>query len=90
MRSQAPGSILLSFSLFSDAAMSDDKKEIAVRTPTEKGDGETAEDKKEEQEVVFIQDLGFTVKIVSPGVEPFDIQVRNYNYLHSLVMYKFK
>lgn len=28
-----------------------------------------------EQEVVFIQDMGFTVKIVSPGSEPFDIQV---------------
>jgi len=32
-------------------------------------------DKKEEQEVVFIQDMGFTVKIVSPGLDPFDIQV---------------
>lgn len=39
-------------------------------------DGE--DDKKEEQEVVFIQDLGFTVKIVSPGTEPFDIQVRSF------------
>lgn len=28
-----------------------------------------------EQEVVFIQDMGFVVKIVSPGAEPFDIQV---------------
>lgn len=28
-----------------------------------------------EQEIVFIQDMGFTVKIVSPGAEPFDIQV---------------
>lgn len=30
---------------------------------------------KDEQEVVFIQDMGFTVKIVSPGTEAFDIQV---------------
>lgn len=37
------------------------------------GDEETS--KKDEQEVVFIQDMGFTVKIVSPGIEPFDIQV---------------
>lgn len=41
----------------------------------EKGDG----DKKEEPEVVFIQDMGFTVKIVSPGTEAFDIQVRMRN-----------
>lgn len=32
-------------------------------------------DKKEEPEVVFIQDMGFTVKIGNPGTEPFDIQV---------------
>lgn len=32
-------------------------------------------DPANEQEVVFIQDMGFTVKIVSPGSEPFDIQV---------------
>lgn len=32
-------------------------------------------DSNNEQEVVFIQDMGFTVKIVSPGAEPFDIQV---------------
>lgn len=32
-------------------------------------------DPSNEQEVVFIQDMGFTVKIVSPGSEPFDIQV---------------
>ncbi len=30
---------------------------------------------KNDQEVVFIQDLGFTVKVAAPGVEPFDIQV---------------
>lgn len=39
-------------------------------TPSEDGD-----DKKRDAEVVFIQDLGFTVKIVSPGAEPLDIQV---------------
>ncbi|XP_024084948.1 clustered mitochondria protein homolog isoform X2 [Cimex lectularius] len=45
----------------------------------EKGEMETSEkvngEKKEEAEVVFIQDLGFTVQIVSPGTEAFDIQV---------------
>lgn len=44
----------------------------------EKGEVEANEkgsDKKDEPEVVFIQDMGFTVKIVSPGTEAFDIQV---------------
>lgn len=39
---------------------------------------DTADKEKDtpnEQEIVFIQDMGFTVKIVSPGSEPFDIQV---------------
>ncbi|GBP23247.1 Clustered mitochondria protein homolog [Eumeta japonica] len=36
---------------------------------------EDDEEKKRDPEVVFIQDLGFTVKIVSPGAEPLDIQV---------------
>ena len=31
--------------------------------------------KKEDQDVVFVQDVGFTVKITAPGVEPLDIQV---------------
>lgn len=40
-------------------------------SPSEDGD-----EKKRDAEVVFIQDMGFTVKIVSPGAEPLDIQVR--------------
>nr|CAD7262813.1 unnamed protein product [Timema shepardi] len=44
----------------------------------EKGEVEsTKEDKEKDQEVVFIQDMGFTVKIHSPGTEPFDIQLAN-------------
>ncbi|CAG5046078.1 unnamed protein product [Parnassius apollo] len=39
-------------------------------SPSEDGD-----DKKRDAEVVFIQDMGFTVKIVSPGADPLDIQV---------------
>ena len=31
--------------------------------------------KDDQQDVVFIQDTGFTVKIVAPNLEPFDIQV---------------
>ncbi|KAF6204441.1 hypothetical protein GE061_002782 [Apolygus lucorum] len=45
----------------------------------EKGEMEVSEkvngDKKDDAEVVFIQDMGFTVKIVSPGTDAFDIQV---------------
>lgn len=47
-------------------------------TTVEKGELEANEksgEKKEDQDVVFIQDVGFTVKIQSPGVEMFDIQV---------------
>lgn len=39
-------------------------------SPSEDGD-----EKKRDAEVVFIQDMGFTVQIVSPGAEPLDIQV---------------
>lgn len=47
------------------------------------------DDKKEEQEVVFIQDMGFMVKIVSPGADPFDIQVSSMELvqeIHQLLM----
>ncbi|KAM0726533.1 Clustered mitochondria protein-like protein [Formica fusca] len=46
-------------------------------------------DPANEQEVVFIQDMGFTVKIVSPGSEPFDIQVSSMELvqeIHQLLM----
>lgn len=50
-----------------------ENKEIVEKEgDTAKEDGE---EKKQETEVVFIQDMGFTVKIVSPGAEPLDIQV---------------
>lgn len=42
-------------------------------SPSEDGD-----EKKRDAEVVFIQDMGFTVKIVSPGAEPLDIQVTTF------------
>lgn len=37
---------------------------------------EKEDEKKDEQDVVFVQDVGFTIKITAPGVEPFDIQVK--------------
>lgn len=42
-------------------------------------------DAANEQEIVFIQDLGFTVKIVSPGSEPFDIQVSSMELVQVIV-----
>jgi len=44
---------------------------------------------KNDQEVVFIQDLGFNVKVAAPGVEPFDIQVSSMELvqeIHQLLM----
>lgn len=42
-------------------------------------------DPSNEQEVVFIQDMGFTVKIVSPGSDPFDIQVSSMELVQVIV-----
>lgn len=53
----------------------DKTKKNKKNSDEEEGEVEEETGKKEEQEVVFIQDMGFTVKIVSPGIEPFDIQV---------------
>lgn len=54
---------------------------------SEKKDAEA--DSKNKDEVVFIQDVGFTVKIMSPGTEPFDIQVSSMELvqeIHQLLM----
>nr|CAI5864207.1 unnamed protein product [Callosobruchus analis] len=52
------------------------KKESDNKTAKDEEEKEKdeAEDKNKD-EVVFIQDIGFSVKIHSPGAEPFDIQV---------------
>ena len=55
-------------------------------------DGEKAEKTeddesgKDQQDVVFIQDVGFTVKVVAPNVESFDIQVINKTKQNESVM----
>lgn len=41
----------------------------------EEKEKDESEESKTKDEVVFIQDIGFSVKIVSPGAESFDIQV---------------
>jgi protein TIF31 len=50
-----------------------DKKEKEVGVDDEAKSKEN--EGKEDQDVVFVQDIGFTVKIVAPNLEPFDIQV---------------
>lgn len=69
-----------------DSEDKSDKEEVI-----EKGEMEATKEKekKDDQEVVFIQDLGFTVKIVSPGTESFDIQVSSMELVqevHQLLM----
>ncbi|VEN54579.1 unnamed protein product [Callosobruchus maculatus] len=74
------------------------KKESGEEKPT---DNKTAKDEEEKEkdeaegedknkdEVVFIQDIGFSVKIHSPGAEPFDIQVSSMELvqeIHQLLM----
>jgi len=72
-----------------------EKGEIEATKENEKDKEENGEDKdncnncKTDQEVVFIQDLGFTVKVAAPGVEPFDIQVSSMELvqeIHQLLM----
>ena len=41
---------------------------------------ENKDEKKDDQDVVFVQDVGFTVKIIAPNLEPFDIQVSPQKY----------
>ncbi|XP_033221558.1 clustered mitochondria protein homolog [Belonocnema kinseyi] len=65
------------------------EKDIAKIKDEKDGEGEKDKDSSSEQEVVFIQDMGFTVKIVSPGAEPFDIQVSSMELvqeIHQLLM----
>lgn len=53
------------------------KEEGATELPRENGLDE-AEPGEETtgQEVIVIQDTGFSVKILAPGIEPFSLQVR--------------
>ncbi|KAI4503681.1 hypothetical protein M0802_001084 [Mischocyttarus mexicanus] len=63
-----------------------DKKEEKVDKEQDK---DKEKDATNEQEVVYIQDMGFTVKIVSPGADPFDIQVSSMELvqeIHQLLM----
>lgn len=54
----------------SDSLNSSESSSEGQDAPKEKED-----EKRDDQDVVFVQDVGFTIKITAPGVEPFDIQV---------------
>ena len=58
-------------------AFKESDKELAlVSSEQNSSTNEESEGKgKSDQDVVFIQDTGFTVKVVAPNLEPFDIQV---------------
>ncbi|CAH0585711.1 unnamed protein product [Chrysodeixis includens] len=58
-----------------DKVNGDSSKAVNGDGDRESSPSEDGDEKKRDAEVVFIQDMGFTVKIVSPGAEPLDIQV---------------
>ncbi|XP_015911172.1 clustered mitochondria protein homolog isoform X2 [Parasteatoda tepidariorum] len=58
----------------SNTAQNSDSPESESDLPTDKKN-DSAQDSGKDQEFVFIHDAGYAVKIVAPGVEPFDIQV---------------
>lgn len=65
------------------------EKDKANGKAEKEGEADKDKDSTNEQEVVFIQDMGFTVRIVSPGAEPFDIQVSSMELvqeIHQLLM----
>ena len=60
-------------------AMDNKEKEESSKekvNPDKTEDGKS----KDDQDVVFVQDVGFTVKIIAPNLEPFDIQVPVFCY----------
>ncbi|XP_050680799.1 clustered mitochondria protein homolog isoform X2 [Leptidea sinapis] len=59
----------------SEETSGDSEKVVNGDKERESSPSEDGDEKKGDAEVVFIQDMGFTVKIVSPGAEPLDIQV---------------
>jgi len=66
-----------------------EKGEIEATKEKESEKTEDCSSCKNDQEVVFIQDLGFNVKVAAPGVEPFDIQVSSMELvqeIHQLLM----
>lgn len=52
-----------------------DAKVNDVSHSDDSSEDNTDNEKKQDAEIIFIQDLGFNVKIVCPGTEAFEIQV---------------
>lgn len=72
--SSEPPSVML---LNGDCSETLKKEEGTAESPRENGldEGEPG-DETTGQEVIVIQDTGFSVKILAPGIEPFSLQVR--------------
>lgn len=66
-------------------ATKEGEKEKDNKNEKEAADTDKEKDGTNEQEVVFIQDMGFTVKIISPGAEPFDIQVSSMELVQVMI-----
>jgi len=49
---------------------------------------ENIENKKQDTEIIFIQDLGFNVKIICPGTEAFEIQVLLLSINDEIVLFR--
>jgi len=66
-----------------------DNKDASDDAAEQKTESNSKKDEKADQDVVFVQDVGFTVKIVSPNLEPFDVQVSSMELvqeIHQLLM----
>ncbi|XP_028155522.2 clustered mitochondria protein homolog isoform X1 [Diabrotica virgifera virgifera] len=71
-----------------DSAVTKEERSKQAKDEEEKEKDESEEGKNKD-EVIFIQDVGFSVKIISPGAEPFDIQVSSMELvqeIHQLLM----
>ena len=58
--------------------------EKEAKTSETEDEANAASDK--DQDVVFIQDIGFTVKVVAPSVEAFEIQVTDISQIGFLFL----
>ena len=58
-------------------------EEVEKEAKTSETEDEANSDK--DQDVVFIQDIGFTVKVVAPSVEAFEIQVTDTGQISFLI-----
>ena len=70
-------------------AMDKTEKEDSMKKEDSSNASEEQKKDQEKDDVVFVQDVGFTVKIVAPNLEPFDVQVSSMELvqeIHQLLM----